>query len=139
MYNNSIGVLGSMTKPLTGLAILMLMEEGKLNLYDRIGNYIPAFRNNGKHKITIFQLLTHTSGIIHKDFYQSYSKFSTLNEAVQWLSEKDLDFDPGAGFQYTSFGYSLLGEIIRNITGMPSEQYIQERILNPLEMSDSFF
>jgi CubicO group peptidase (beta-lactamase class C family)/ABC-type amino acid transport substrate-binding protein len=138
MRPDNVFRMGSMTKPITGTAILMLMEEGKLLLNDKVSKYIPSFNNSKCKDITIFQLLTHTSGIEDNDFYETYKKHSCLKEAVDALAQIGPKVKPGTEFIYSNEGISVLGAIIENITGKPVEKYIQERILIPLGMNISF-
>jgi len=130
--------MGSMTKPITGTAILMLMEEGKLQMNDKVSKYVRSFNNPKCKEITIFQLLTHTSGLTGEDFYETFKKFDNLQEAVNMLAQEGPSIEPGTEFNYSSEGISVLGAIIENITGKSSENYIQENILNPLGMNNSF-
>ena len=135
---NHICRLGSNTKPFIGSCILMLMEEGKLQLEDRVSKYIPSFRNDKSKHITIFQLMTHTSGFALDDFVEEYKKYHSLGEAVDSLAIIGPKFKPGSKFKYSSEGASVLGVIVEKISGMKSEDYIEQRIFKPLEMDDSF-
>lgn len=139
MYPNHIFRMGSMTKPLTGAAIQMLIEDGKLQLSDKVSKYIPDFRNNKSGDITIFQLLTHTSGLpADKDYYKRFKKFNSLGEAIREVALQEPETKPGTAFLYSSLNSSVLGYLIEAITGKPAEIFIQERILDPLGMNNSF-
>lgn len=131
--------LGSITKQFTAIAILILEEQGKLNLNDPISKYIPDYPSG--EKITIHHLLTHTSGV--KDF----TKMKALNSIAQKeMSPKDLvdffknepaDFAPGEKFDYNNSGYALLGYIIELVSGGTYEAFITSHIFNKVGMTES--
>jgi CubicO group peptidase (beta-lactamase class C family) len=129
----------SMTKPLVGTAVLMLMEQGRLRLEDRVSRYLPSFDNDRSREITIFQLLTHTSGITG-DIYtdREGTPYRTLREAVDSVGRKGPTIPPGTQYSYSDPGTSTLGAIIAQVSGMPAEDFIRRRILEPLGMTDSF-
>ncbi len=136
MKKDDILLLRSMTKPLTGTAILMLKEDGKLSLEDPVYKYIPSFNNSESRDITIFQLLTHTSGITGGIRSSSYEN---LEDAINAVGERGPSHTPGSRYHYTDAGSSTLGLIIKNITGMPPDDFKKNRILDPLNMKDSYF
>lgn len=134
--------IGSITKQFTAIAILQLMEQGKLALQDDITKYIPDYPVNGK-KITIEHLLTHTSGI---KSYTSMPSFQTIMrkdmkpmELVSFFKDQPMDFDPGAKFLYNNSGYFLLGVIIEKVSGMSYPQYLEQQIFKPLGMVNSYY
>jgi CubicO group peptidase (beta-lactamase class C family) len=129
----------SNTKPLVGTAVLMLFEEGKLKLDDKVSRYLPSFDNPKSREITIFQLLTHTSGITG-DIYDPFkgTTYKTLREAVDEVGAKGPEFTPGTRYHYSDPGTSTLGALIAEVSGMPAEDFIQRRVLDPLGMRDSF-
>ena len=140
MQRDAIFRMRSMTKPLVGTAVLMLKEAGKVNLDDRVAKYLPTFDNPGKCEITVFQLLTHTSGLTG-DIYDTLggTRFATLREAVDWIGrEGPMAFPPGTSYLYSDPGSSTLGALIAELSGMPAEDFIAQRILEPLDMRDSF-
>jgi CubicO group peptidase (beta-lactamase class C family) len=138
MEEDSICLLGSMTKPLTGTAILMLLEEGKLSLHDRVSKYLSSFDNAKSRNITIFQLLTHTAGFSWEKFEETSATCRSLAQAVDRLGAAGPAFEPGTKFLYTSYGYSVLGMIVEKVAGVPVEGFIKNRILDPLEMNRTF-
>jgi CubicO group peptidase (beta-lactamase class C family) len=130
----------SMTKPLVGTAVLMLMEEGRLRLEDRVSRYLPSFDNDRSREITIHQLLSHTSGItgaIYNDQDGSGTPFTTLREAVDSVGARGPTIPPGTQYSYSDPGTSTLGALIEQISGMPSEDFLRVRLLEPLGMDDS--
>jgi CubicO group peptidase (beta-lactamase class C family) len=128
----------SMTKPLIGAAIWMLIEERKLKLDDRAAKYLPAFDVDGKREITIEQLLTHTSGlpmslILARDprTLESVRKVADLGGACE------LEFEPGSAFRYSDQGTDTLTALVEVVTGAPAEDFVRARLLEPLGMADS--
>jgi CubicO group peptidase (beta-lactamase class C family) len=129
----------SMTKPLVGTAVLMLREEGKLKLEDRVAQYLPSFDNPKSKDITIFQLLTHTSGLKGEIYTATGgTSFANLREAVDAVGARGPEFRPGTDYFYSDPGTSTLGALIAERAGMPAEQFIDARILKPLQMRNSF-
>lgn len=138
MRTDHIVQLRSMTKPLIGTAVLMLVEEGRLRLDDPVSQYLPSFDNERSREITIYQLLTHTSGLkgeIYRDV--GGTPFRSLREAVDFVGEKGPEFEPGTDYFYSDTGSSTLGALIAEVSGVPAEEFIQRRILDPLGMGES--
>jgi len=133
--------LGSMTKQFTAVAILMLEEQGKLKVTDPIAKYIPDYPSGDK--ITIHQLLTHTSGI--KDFTQMKSLSSisqqemTPKMMVDFFKNEPVDFDPGVKFEYNNSGYVLLGYIIELVSVQAYDDFIKMHIFEKLGMKQSYY
>lgn len=131
--------LGSITKQFTALLIVKLAEEGKIKLDVPITTYLPDYPKENGDKITIHQLLTHSSGIPNytdsPTFFKDKSRNpSTPEDFVKTFSALPLDFTPGEKFNYSNSGYFLLGYIIEKISGKTYEQYLQEIIFTPLKM-----
>lgn len=132
--------LGSVTKQFTAMCILILQDEHKLSVTDHVSKYVPdcpaAWRD-----ITIHHLLTHTSGIPNlTDFpgnVQRQRLPSTTEATVALFKDKPLLFEPGAKMQYSNSGYVLLGYIIEKVSGERYDQFISERIFQPLGMKRS--
>lgn len=136
--------LGSITKQFTAVVILKLREEGKLKLEDKITDHIPYYRKDTGEKVSIHQLLIHTSGIpsytSHPDFFGKDSKRDyTVEEFVKQYCMGDFDFEPGADWAYNNSGYYLLGVIIEEITGMTYAEALHHYILDPLNMKETGF
>lgn len=133
--------LGSMTKQFTAIAVLMLEEQGKLDVKAPISRYIPDYPSGDK--ITIHHLLTHTSGI--KDFTKMKSlsaitqKDMTPAMMVDFFKNEPADFLPGEKFEYNNSGYVLLGYIIELVSGETYEDFIQKRIFDKAGMSQSYY
>ena len=132
--------LGSVTKQFTAASILLLEERGKLKVDDPVKKYLPG-APAAWDKITIYHLLTHTSGIPSFTGFADYAKlepFATTSEQlVSRFRDKPLDFEPGEKWQYSNSGYVLLGHLIEKITGESYEKFVRENIFTPLGMKDS--
>jgi CubicO group peptidase (beta-lactamase class C family) len=132
--------LGSITKQFTAASILLLQERGKLNVNDPVKKYMPD-APVAWEKITIYNLLTHTSGI--PDFigfpdYSSLEPFATTPEqVVAQFRDRPLEFQPGEDWNYSNSGYILLGYLIEKISGESYEQFVQENLFKALGMADS--
>jgi CubicO group peptidase (beta-lactamase class C family) len=132
--------LGSITKQFTAASVLLLQERGKLNVQDPVKKYMadapPAW-----DKITIYHLLTHTSGIPSFTSFQEYPTWepfaTTPAEGVKRFRDKPLEFAPGEKWNYSNSGYLLLGYLIEKITGETYEKFVRENIFTPLGMQDS--
>ena len=136
--------LGSITKQFTATLILQLVEQGKIKLDGHITDYLPDYRKDTGDKVTIHNLLTHTSGIpsyTERPDYTSDISRNTFTPAdfVKKYVSGDLEFEPGTKFSYDNGGYFILGAIVEKITGKPYEQVLKERIFDPLGMSDTGF
>ncbi len=132
--------LGSLTKQFTAASILLLEERGKLKTDDLVKKYVPD-APAAWDKITIFQVLTHTSGIPNFTGFADYSAqepFETTPEKlVARFRDKPLDFEPGEKFSYSNSGYVLLGYLVEKVSGESYAKFLQENIFGPLGMKDS--
>ncbi|SMC90854.1 serine hydrolase domain-containing protein [Moheibacter sediminis] len=141
MATQSIFQIGSMTKQFTAVAILMLEQQGKLNVNDPVSKYIADFPNG--NNITLHHLLNHTSGI--KDFTKMKSisdiaqKQMSPMEMVGFFKDEPVDFQPGEKFEYNNSGYVLLGYIIEAVSGKTYEEFIKEHIFDKAGMQNSFY
>lgn len=136
MMLNTIFRIKSMTKPIVGTCILMLAQEGKIRLSDRVSKYLKSFDNKKSREITIKNLLTHTGGFSkHKRFF---IKYNSLKEAVDSIGRVGPQYSPGSHYQYSDWGYAVLGAVVAQVSGIPLEAFIQARILTPLGMTDTF-
>lgn len=162
LVDNAIFRIYSMTKPIICVAILMLAEEGKLQISDPVEAYIPSFANQSvvgpdgqrtptKRPMTLHDLLTHTSGLTyggedHPPVSTSYrpngidfsEAHGSLQEMVDRVGQRDLFFQPGSRWLY-SIAIDVLGRIIEVASGMPLDQFMETRIFQPLGMKDTGF
>lgn len=134
--------IGSVTKQFTATLILQLVEEGKIKLDGKITDYLPDYRKDTGDKVTIHQLLNHTSGIPSYTDRRNFMADSSRNpygvaDFIKKFASDDLEFEPGSKFSYNNSGYSLLGAIIEKVTGKSYEANLADRIFNPLGMTNS--
>lgn len=138
----SIFQLGSITKQFTTTVMLLLQQEGKLNVKDKLSKYFPQFPK--ADSITIEQLMLHISGIYNytndKIFMATeVSKPSNREKMMTLFKDKPFDFSPGKGWNYSNSGYSMLGYIIEKAAKMPYELAVRKYIFTPLGMTHSGF
>jgi CubicO group peptidase (beta-lactamase class C family) len=142
MQVDNVFWVASIGKQFTAVAILQLMEQGKLNLQDEITKFIPDYPTYG-NKITIEHLLTHTSGIHNfsgmEDPEKKLTTDCTPNEVIDFFKNLPMRFAPGTKWEYSNSGYFLLGFIIEKITGKPYSEYLEENFFKPLGMTNSLF
>lgn len=153
--------LASMTKPITAVAVLKLVEQNEIALDDPVFRYIPKFehmnvgKRNGddveivgpaKNKITIRHLLTHTSGLGSGEVGQliasrfPYSERKSLEQNVQYYAENPLDFEPYTKQEYSgSFSFDVLARIVEIAADVPFGEFLKREVLEPLEMADTCF
>ena len=129
--------LASVTKQFTATAILLLMQDGKLNLDDRIRKWLPSLPA-ALDSVTITHLLTHTSGIV--DYEDVMAKGTTVQvhdaDVLRLLESQDSTyFKPGSKYQYSNSGYSLLSLIVERASGMSFARFLHDRIFAPLGMA----
>jgi CubicO group peptidase (beta-lactamase class C family) len=132
--------LGSITKQFTAASILLLEQQGKVRTGDLVKKYMPD-APAAWDKITIYEVLTHTSGIPSftgfPDYRANEVKPHTAEQLVAWFKDKPLDFPPGSQWRYSNSGYVLLGYLIEKISGKSYAQFIRENIFAPLGMKDT--
>src|SRR5205085_6706908 len=132
--------VGSISKQFTATAILLLQEEGKLSLDDKVSKFIPNLTR--ANEVTIRQLLSHTSG--YQDYWpQDYVmpfmlQPVTAEKILDLWARKPLDFDPGTKWQYSNTNYVIAGVIVEKVARMPLLQLLQERVFNPLGIKSTF-
>jgi uncharacterized protein YbbC (DUF1343 family)/CubicO group peptidase (beta-lactamase class C family) len=138
MTPDTVFDLASLTKPIaTATSVLILVEQGKLRFSDRVAQYLPAFGQNGKSRITVEQLLLHTSGLIADNPVTDYLEGRT--KSLEHIYELRLEAEPGARFRYSDMGYIVLGEVVAQVAGVPLDEFSQKHIFSPLGMSDTGF
>lgn len=139
--------IASITKTFTGTMVLMLADDGKLALDDKVAKYLPGIPN--AENITIRQLLNHTSGIadedpngvLHDYFKDTSSMFKqwTPEEVVQAYTGGNVQGQPGEGYEYSNAGYVVLGMIIEKASGRKVPDFCREKITGPLGLKDTYF
>lgn len=156
--------IASMTKPITATALMILVDEGKVDPDDPVEKYLPEFKSlwvvaekddehqllrRPKRPLTIRHLLMHTGGMVHFSaqedlLFATTGKFGQttllpLREAVQGYGVTPLQFDPGERWQYSNAGFNTIGRIIEVVSGMPYEEFLKQRLFQPLGMHDTTF
>lgn len=133
--------VGSVTKQFTVAAALLLVEEGKLSLTDKVSKWYP--RATRANDITISDIFHHVSG--YTDFYpldyvtRPMQKAMGGDAIVNEYAGKPLDFEPGSRWSYSNTGFTMLGRIVERISGKPLGLFLKERIFTPLGMSNTYF
>lgn len=136
--------IGSITKMFTAAAVLQLIDEGKLHFDDQIHQFLPPYQYVDS-TITVYQLLTHTSGVFDFPNHPDYNQYMEEDRTKIWTPEETVTrlfstpyFAPGQGWRYSSGGYVLLGMIIEKVTGKKVAQVFRERFDVPLGLDDTF-
>ena len=144
--------IASVSKPITGVAIIKLVQEEKLKLEDKVLDYLPFephFEEGGKlderwKQVTVVECLAHTGGWDHEKSYDPMFQAIRMAKSmkidlpvlpehiIRYQLGQPLDFDPLARYAYSNFGYSILGRVIEKVTGQSYEKYVQDAILRPL-------
>lgn len=137
--------IASLTKPMTGVAVMQLVEAGKLELDAPVQRYLPWFRvadEAASAQITIHHLLYHTSGLPEavgaKYFLSGDTRPNALEERVRALSSIQLNRPVGSGYEYANAGYWVLGLLIQQVSGQSYETYMQSHLFTPLQMRQAF-
>jgi CubicO group peptidase (beta-lactamase class C family) len=167
MKNDAIFRIASMSKPITSVAVMMLAEEGKIDLLAPVAQYLPEFKDlkvgvvktesgtaelalePAERQITVQDLLRHTSGLVYGPFgntpvHQAYLKANlfdsgqTLAEFVSKLSRLPLAREPGTAWEY-GMSTDVLGRVVEVVSGMGFDQFVEQRISKPLGMRDTGF
>ena len=129
--------IGSISKQFTATAILLLQEQGKLSLDDKVGKYVPDLTR--ANEVSIRQLLSHTSG--YQDYWpQDYVmpmmlQPVTAQKIMEMWAKKPLDFEPGTKWQYSNTNYVIAGVIVEKVSGMPLLKFLQQKVFTPLGMN----
>lgn len=151
MRKDSLFWIASMTKPITAMGVLMLVEEGKLGLDDPVGKYLPSFKAQKlatptgpvptPRPVTIRDLLTHTSGLSAASLTAANQPVDTVPLAamVDHSGRTALVSAPGAKWAYSNTGINALGRIIEVVSGQPYPDFVQKRFFDPLDMNSTSF
>jgi CubicO group peptidase (beta-lactamase class C family) len=136
MTVDTIFDMASLTKPTaTASGIMILAQDGKLNVNDTVTKYIPDFGQKGKENVTLVNLLTHTSGLIPDGNY--VDKNLGYDGIIKDVISRSTSYTPGTKFVYSDLGYMTLGEIIRRVSGKPENEFVAERLFKPLGLKDT--
>ena len=137
LERNSLYRIRSMTKPFTATAIFLLAEAGNLSLDDSVAQYLPSWRNEHSEGISIRQLLSHTGGFVQGGFPGPLHQYADLRAAVDAVGETGPRNPPGVRYEYSDVGSATLGAVAAEVSGMPLERFIETRILDPVNLSDT--
>ncbi len=134
--------LGSITKQFTSMLVMQQVARGTIKLDGHLADYLPYYRKDTGSKVTVHQLLTHTSGIPsytdNPTFFPEVSRsYYPVDEFVKKFCSGHLEFEPGTKFHYDNSGYFLLGAILEHVTGTSYEALLRSQILDPLGMKDT--
>lgn len=146
---NALFDLASMTKPVTVVAALMLLEDGRYTLSDSISSYLPEFQSPkvevapgtfaaAARAITVEDLFTHTSGVFDPRSRAESMAFPTLAAYTQEIARQPLRYQPGSTWLYGA-SHHVLGHLVQQVSGTPLDRFVQERILTPLSMNDTHY
>lgn len=135
--------IASMTKPVTGVAVLMLQDEGKLKVSDPVSKYLPGFADlktpSGKPAgLTIAQILTHTSGLGEAPTAGAQEARTLADLEKLWLAAP-MQYEPGEKWKYTQSGINAASRIVEVISGMTFDAFVQQRLFDPLGMKSTTF
>jgi CubicO group peptidase (beta-lactamase class C family) len=167
MTTDSLFWIASTSKPMTATALMMLVDEGKVSLDDPVEKYLPEFKGQmvrqrkadaahdaqkssipatppvlvpANHPIRVREILSHTSGLPFKSTAQPGAlDLLPLKEAVRSFAAEPLEFQPGTDYAYSNEGLNTAARIIEVVSGIPYEQFMQERLFTPLGMKDTTF
>ena len=133
--------LGSMNKMFTATAIMQLVQAGKIQLSDTLGKYIKDYPNQDlAGKVTIEQLLTHIGGtgdFMGPEYEAQRSELRTLDDYVKLLGKRGLAFEPGSRYEYSNYGFILLGVVIERVSGVNYYDYVRDHIFKPEGMTST--
>lgn len=140
--------IASITKAFTSVLVLQLHEQGKIDLTGTIDRYLPEYAGEGAHRVTIHQLLNHTSGIDNFDKVKSaedgirnglptYQTPYTTDQLLAKFCSGPLVHEPGTVFDYNNADYIILGKIVERVSGEPFEEVLKKKILDPLKLTST--
>jgi len=143
MEEDSIFWIASMSKPVTGVCVMMMVDEGKLSLDEPIAKYLPEMaglkgKEGKSHTVTIRQLMNHTSGMSEIPLPNTYAAV-TLEEATKEYARLPIVFEPGSQWQYSQTGINTAARIVEVVSGMSFDRFVEERLCKPLGMVDTGF
>lgn len=136
---DAIFLLASITKPMTAAGVMLLADRGELRLTDPVRRFIPEFRGGARSRVTIQQLLTHTSGLPDQlpENVALRKRNAPLSEFVERAIRTDLLLEPGTRYSYQSMGILLAAEVCQRISGAPFPKFLDAELFQPLGMRRS--
>lgn len=137
MQKDTIFDIASISKLFTTTAAMQLYEEGKFNLDDPVGKYIPEFNENGKENVTIRQIMTHTSGFVA--WIPLYNMGTNREDRLQIALKYKLNKQPGTTYTYSDLNLITLGVLVERLSGQRLDEFVKENITEPLGMNDTMY
>ena len=136
---DALFLMASLTKPVTAIATMILVERGLITLDDPVALHIPEFAANGKGKVAIRHLLTHSSGLpdMLPQNIELRERHAVLPDFVQATCGLPLAFDPGTSVRYSSMGFVMLGELVERLTNTPLPTFLRNELFAPLGMENT--
>ncbi len=136
--------LGSINKYFTSIAIAKLVQDNKISFKDTVADLLPNFNLERADKITVYHLLTHTSGLgdfFGPEYFRDMDKYVEIKDILELIENQTLSFDPGNQFKYSNAGMEVLGRIIEKVSHMSYFDFVKEYIFKPanMENTDSYF
>lgn len=137
--SDSVFLVASISKPVTAMAVMRLVDQGRISLDDPAQKYLPEFKGDGRERITVRNLLSHTSGLpdMLPDNIDLRRRQAPLEEFVSGALRTPLMFPPGTRVSYQSMGILLASEIVERVSGMPLDRFLQREVFGPLKMRHS--
>jgi serine-type D-Ala-D-Ala carboxypeptidase len=137
MEEDTIFDLASISKIFTTTAAMILYDQGRFELDDKVSEHIPEFAANGKEDVTIRQLLTHTSGFTA--WIPLYTKGSSREERIDLVLQQPLSNEPGSKYTYSDLNMITLGVLVERLSGQRQDDFVKDHITGPLKMNDTFY
>jgi CubicO group peptidase (beta-lactamase class C family) len=149
MQTDALFYLASMTKTFTGVAVMMMVDEGKMKLDDPVEKYLPEFKGQmvvqgkepphpPKHPITVREIMSHTSALA-PSYEPSIQHIYSLKEKVEKIASIPLQWEPGTVYKYDNAGINTGARLVEVLSGIPFPDFLQQRILTPLAMKDTTY
>ena len=136
MTEDTIFDIASLTKVIaTTPAVLKLVEQGKLKLDDRVQRRVPEFKGENKERVTVRQLLTHTSGL--RPGFTNRLTWSGREAGIKLACAEKLVYEPDTDFRYSDLNFIMLAELVRRVSGRPFEEFVKAEIYRPLKLVDT--
>lgn len=139
MRPDTIFDLASISKIFTVVAAMKLYEQGKFRLDDPVAHYLPEFAQNGKEKVTIRQLMTHTSGFRPDPITPLYKVPGSREDRLRYVLTHPLDHEPGTTYVYSDLNFITLGALVERLSGERLDRFVREQITEPLGMKDTMY
>ncbi|RUO55541.1 serine hydrolase domain-containing protein [Pseudidiomarina homiensis] len=129
--------INSISKTFTAFGILLLVENGKLDLHKSIGTYLPYLTADWKETVTIHHLLTHSSGLPRESGVQAHDELTLKQQVMRLVDQQTLLFNPGSQYGYSNSGLIVLGALLEQVTGKDYGAYITEQVLQPMQLNNT--